>query len=69
MQRPAAELKSLHVGFHVANAAGDVDCGRRVTWHDSPRLSWLQCECGASSLDGVTVCYGAPVPADPPPRK
>ena len=55
-------LNRARVGFHVraSDESGD-DCGRPVTWYDSPERSWLECECGASSLDGAIVSYGAPV--------
>jgi hypothetical protein len=59
--KPAA-VKSVCVGFHV-RGMGETgeDCGKPVHWHDSPALSWLECECGASGLDGALVRYGAPV--------
>jgi hypothetical protein len=62
-------LNSVRVGFHIQGTgeAGE-DCGKPVTWYDSPELSWLQCECGASSVDGTIISYGAPVvPAPTPP--
>lgn len=62
-------LTSVQVGFHVrATGEQGPDCGQPVTWHDSPWLSWLECTCGASSLTGNVVTYGAPVPIQPLPH-
>jgi len=54
-------MSSLQVGFHVDASGKGEDCGRPVSWHDSPERSWLECACGESSLDGKIVTYGAPV--------
>ncbi len=60
-------LKSVQVGFHVRGAGeSGPDYGQPVTWHDSPQVSWLECACGASSLTGAAVPYGAPVPLQQP---
>jgi len=54
-------MSTVQVGFHVDGSGKGEDCGRPVHWHDSPERSWLACACGASSLDGKIVTYGAPV--------
>jgi hypothetical protein len=56
------QIKSVKVGFHVRGSGeSGADCGKPVTLYDSPERSWLQCECGASGLEGTIVSYGAPI--------
>jgi len=58
----AGRTRSTTVGFHVRTEPEGTGCGGEVKWHDSPALSWLECEkCGANSQTGAVVSYGAPV--------
>ena len=57
-------MSSVNVGFHVEVRGKREDCERPLYWHDSPSLSWSECACGASSLYGMIVTYGAPLVAN-----